>query len=1526
MQWADALVGAFTEPVVVTDAALHVLAWTPAAQAMAAGGDPRVGRPVRESFAFFGHSAAVDALHDAIARRKTRVVEWRVPRTDVELWLEARATPWRDASGQIVGLVVFLADITARRREAGFAAALATVGQALSSSLDLNEVLDTVAARTLEVMGGDAAVVVGWDGEAPVYQVLRATGRLSREYIAAGSIAVGGGPIALAVKEKRPVTTPNILTDPAIWLTEERRSEIEQEGFRAVASAPLAAKGRVHGALVVHYWRERQFSDDEVMALSRLAAQAAVAIDNARLYGEATRRAARLRELADVEALVTAPLDLADVLQRIAAATARMLGVPLAQIWVASGEAREMERRAVSTDLAIAEEVLPPALAADDALVAALARTRASVDVTDVTADARTASMHWAAGFGLHALFAAPIMSGDELLGVLTLHGRDGWRPGEEERALLVALVARIALAVRSVREYGEAVQRATRLGELVAVTRSISASLDPAAVMQAIADAAGALSPGALATMHIYDRDHDRLRAFAVSGEEARRFPVERAADFGLPGVVTTTRRPVVVSDPVNHPATAVRDWWRRHPGATYCGVPILVGDTFVGVLDFIVPGRVASREEQELLQLLAAHAGIAIQNASRYDNERRQGERVLALAEVNRRISSALELDELLEAIAQSAANLTGVRFASFWTADEQRQTVTFHRGSDPAIAATMPQAMFPYDQGGVGWVARHRAAFIVDDLATDPRIVHKEWFAQQSLRAFAAYPVISGSDLVAVLLLSDSQPLRFAPDTQGMIELFTAQAAVAIQNARLYREAKRRRDMAEALALLGRELTETLDVVRIEDIVTRGVVALLGVRGGAVHRYSPADGTLTATTSFGLDADAVRGLVLQPGEGGAGLAVQERCLVASADLLQDSRITLAREARERIRAYPFRAIMAAPLLARDRVLGALAVGADAGRDFTADERQVFQAFADQTALALENARLYGESERERREASTLATAARQLAASLDVDELAGQLVEVVRELFSTHASALYRVREDGMLVSVGFGGAARAHMRAGEVVERRDGLASRAVEERRPVWTRDVLHDPGVHLSDAFRAAIVASGNRAVLAVPLIVKNDVVGVLAISDSVPRDFEAREVDLLQAFADQAALALENARLYASARESLARLRDTQAQLVQAAKMSALGQLVSGVAHELNNPLSVVIGYGQLLLGRDLPPALKRPVELMVSQGDRMAKIVRNLLFFARQRPPERIPARINQVIDETLALRLNQLTLSGIAVERQFADELPTIAADAQQLQQVFLNLLLNAEQAILETGRAGRIVVRSSLMDGGRGGVRAEVIDDGPGITPDVLPHVFEPFYTTKEVGTGTGLGLSVSYGIVQEHGGRLFVESRPGHTVFTVELPVLAEVPSRRPVAPVALGSMAGQGRAALVVEDEPHVSDLIVTMLGDTGWRVDVATGGRGGLERIHARRYDLIVSDMRMPDGDGAELYRAALVHDAALAQRFIFLTGDTANTTAWQFLKQTRAPVLEKPFAPAVFLDAVRRLTAALTPETSSA
>jgi two-component system NtrC family sensor kinase len=251
----------------------------------------------------------------------------------------------------------------------------------------------------------------------------------------------------------------------------------------------------------------------------------------------------------------------------------------------------------------------------------------------------------------------------------------------------------------------------------------------------------------------------------------------------------------------------------------------------------------------------------------------------------------------------------------------------------------------------------------------------------------------------------------------------------------------------------------------------------------------------------------------------------------------------------------------------------------------------------------------------------------------------------------------------------------------------------------------------------------------------------------------------------------------------------------------------------------------------------------------------------------------------------------------------------------ADPHQLEQVFLNLLLNAEQAMMEAKHGGRITLTTGVNRDGRM-VFAEVIDDGPGIPQEALPHVFEPFFTTKTVGTGTGLGLSVSYGIVEEHGGHLVVDSRPGRTVFRLELPVAQSTAARRAAPSGSPMVVTGDGRAALVVEDEASVLDLVVTILSQTGWRVDVATGGREALERVRRQRYDLIVSDIRMPDGDGEQFYRDATSSDSSLASRFIFITGDTANRDGFSSLRDGGALVLEKPFQPAFFLDAVRRVT----------
>ena len=394
---------------------------------------------------------------------------------------------------------------------------------------------------------------------------------------------------------------------------------------------------------------------------------------------------------------------------------------------------------------------------------------------------------------------------------------------------------------------------------------------------------------------------------------------------------------------------------------------------------------------------------------------------------------------------------------------------------------------------------------------------------------------------------------------------------------------------------------------------------------------------------------------------------------------------------------------------------------------------------------------------------------------------------------------AFARLRLREpDGTLRAVAWVGTGPDFVGGRHTLPRGAGIAGRAVEEGKPVWVADFAADSRTVLTEGLRQYSAKSDSRSVLAVPLRLRGEIIGALTVGDRTGRVFTPADIALVEAFADQAALALDNARLYEETRERLRALQETQAQLVQAAKLSAVGQLVSGVAHELNNPLSVVIGHGQLMLTKNPPPEFRRPIELIVAQGDRMSKIVQGLLLFSRQRSTARGAVSLPEIVEQTLFLRAAQLRLSGIEAQVEHAPDLPAADGDAHQLQQVILNLVLNAEQAILAGARrarrrggarrSGRPDPRSAWGSRerwrARSGCGLEVEDNGPGIAPDVLPRVFDPFFTTKAVGQGTGLGLSVSYGIVEQHGGHLLAESRPGRTVFTVLLPRYVEGRRRR----------------------------------------------------------------------------------------------------------------------------------------------
>jgi signal transduction histidine kinase len=373
---------------------------------------------------------------------------------------------------------------------------------------------------------------------------------------------------------------------------------------------------------------------------------------------------------------------------------------------------------------------------------------------------------------------------------------------------------------------------------------------------------------------------------------------------------------------------------------------------------------------------------------------------------------------------------------------------------------------------------------------------------------------------------------------------------------------------------------------------------------------------------------------------------------------------------------------------------------------------------------------------------------------------------------------------------------------------------------------------------------------------------------------------------------------------------------RDVYNQLVQAEKMAALGQTMSGVAHELNNPLGAILAIAERLrqLARGTP--LAASLQTLHAEAERAARIARQLLTFARKRTTTRLMVGVNTIVSDTLELRAEDFRRSRIDVRTALASTLPEVFADPHQLQQVLMNLFINAEQAM--TAHAGHGVLAVATYAPSIDQVVIEVADSGPGMDDSVRQRIFDPFFTTKDVGEGTGLGLAVVNAIVEEHGGTIQVESAPGAGArFLVTLPAAGlpmQAPSSAPAR--ATGDFDpnfGRGLRVLLADDEPALAGAVAETLREAGFDVTVARDGQEALLLAEAQTFDAVICDLRMPRVDGPTFYRAIEAVSPPQARRVIFVTGDVTGSEAARFLDETGCRWLAKPFRLAELLRAVR-------------
>ena len=365
---------------------------------------------------------------------------------------------------------------------------------------------------------------------------------------------------------------------------------------------------------------------------------------------------------------------------------------------------------------------------------------------------------------------------------------------------------------------------------------------------------------------------------------------------------------------------------------------------------------------------------------------------------------------------------------------------------------------------------------------------------------------------------------------------------------------------------------------------------------------------------------------------------------------------------------------------------------------------------------------------------------------------------------------------------------------------------------------------------------------------------------------------------------------------------------RRSESQFQQAEKLAAMGQLVSGVAHEINNPAAIISGFAQTLLLEELKPDQSEMLRMIYDEATRIGRITSNLLAFARAGGKQRAFVDVNDIARRTFALRSYHLSTLNIALSLDLDPGDPKIWADASELQQMLLNLLINAEQALVTVDGARTVTVRTRADERE---ARLEIADSGPGIPPAIRDRIFDPFFTTKPEGVGTGLGLSICYGIAQEHGGRIWVESKPGRGArFVIVLPrdpgpdTRSLMPAKPPAASAPTPAAgAASGLSVLIVDDEAALRDALLRFLRRRGIAAEGASDGAAALHALRERAFDVVISDVRMPGMSGREFLDRLRQDRPSVVSRLVFSTGDTFAPETAALLRESGVPTVTKPF-----------------------
>ncbi len=750
---------------------------------------------------------------------------------------------------------------------------------------------------------------------------------------------------------------------------------------------------------------------------------------------------------------------------------------------------------------------------------------------------------------------------------------------------------------------------------------------------------------------------------------------------------------------------------------------------------------------------------------------------ERLKISQEINRAILTAQSPEETATIALGHLRHLISFHRASITLFDfEADQTTVLAADNIDDDNRLRPGKCMPLDAPQITTM-RQGQHYVVHDLLTVPVLSDiDELLLAEGVRSTAHIPLISQNKLIGSLNLGDITANTFSEERLKVAREVADQIAIAVQQAQLLMTSQRRAQESEIMASISKTLNETLDLNRVLQLIADSARQIIPQAKGTVIHLLDEDSqvlqpvTVTETGRLYVDQS---GMGMGIGKGVAGTVVKEGNLINVGDTLNDPRYLRSHQASHR-------SLLVVPIQSQMDIVGTITVQSSIPHAFSSADERALSTLGTQAALALQNARLFDAERQARYVAETLQAANQALTQSLDLDNVLGTLLEYIAHLVPYDSAHVMLVEENDTVTIrasrvQGYGASDMNRVRS-MVFSKKHATLHPIFSDRQSVLIPDTREFPGWILQEESEYV------RSWLGVPLLIGNEVIGLYAMNMAEVGFFTPTHQRMAEMLAAQAAIAVQNALLYQAEREQLRRLQESQTQLIQAEKMGALGQLVASIAHEVNNPIQAMTGCLTLTTEALDSGQSREKVDLYLgiikSELDRVASIVRNLRDFYQPGQDEMHPVDIYDILESMLMLTGKQLQQSDILVQRQWAKSLPNVLANSSYLKQVFLNLILNAIDAMpdggtlyIKTGMDEVLLRNDTVLSPA---VYVEISDTGMGMPPEITSRLFEPFFSTKD--HGSGLGLSVSYGIIEAHRGEITVSSQVGvGTTFTILLP-------------------------------------------------------------------------------------------------------------------------------------------------------